>query len=273
MFPALIESRTKIYLSFWTRHWQGVVWPHPRKGQFTEHDTVTVIHSIPDAIDCLHHHCIVHRNHKHACFPPFHPPPLTYFTDPRISSATPMTCHRRLRHASPHPFPTLDPPFFSRLFTEQNSSILPTSNCHRLFGLVAPKVVKKLQPRKICGHLVHRYDRFQMHTKAKHKLITLSLYSHYHLHFPLRIPPFSRRQHHHICPAKRRPRNRVWDSILEGFWSSQVFFIWRLAALDPLHRPATREVLCDPWLTSLSPPLLLFLCPTLSFYPQKKLES
>jgi len=58
-----------------------------------------------------------------------------------------------------------------------------------------------------------------------------------------------------------------------GFCDSQVFFIWRLAALDPLHRPATQEVLRDPWLTSLSPPLLLFLCPTLSFYPQKKLES
>ena len=45
---------------------------------------------------------------------------------------------------------------------------------HRLFGYVAPKVIKNTGYRDSHRRLVDRYDRFHTHTQAKHKLITLS---------------------------------------------------------------------------------------------------
>jgi len=48
-------------------------------------DAVTVIRSVLNVVDCLHHYDIVHRDLKYACFPPF-----TYLTDLRTSSTTPM---------------------------------------------------------------------------------------------------------------------------------------------------------------------------------------
>ena len=121
----MLWASHKIVPFFWTRHWQGAVWPRPRKGQFTEHDAVTVICSVPDAVDCLHHLGIVHSNLKYACFPLSSPSlhllyrPENILCHSNDLSSSALTCKSS---SISHPWPPL--------FTEKNSPILPTSNSH-----------------------------------------------------------------------------------------------------------------------------------------------
>ena len=112
------------------------------------------------------------------------------------------------------------------------------------FGYVTPK---SSRPRKTCGHLMYRYDRFHTHTQIKHKLTALSMHSHHHLR-SLWLYPFSCRQPHHPRPAKCRLQNRKPESALEPcFWPSQIL---DSTSCRPWSTPSShQEVLHDPWLT------------------------
>ena len=89
------------------------------------HDTVTIICSVLDAVDYLHHG-IVHRDLTYVCFPLSHLPPFTYLTHPRTSSTSPTTplvtssSSNLACKSISHPWPP-----FIHLFTEQNSLIPP----------------------------------------------------------------------------------------------------------------------------------------------------
>ena len=63
---------------------------------------------------------------------------------------------------------------------------------------------------------------------------------------PLRPPPFSCRQHHHLFPAKCRPQNRISD--FDPVSDQAKSFIQRLATLDLLHCSIAQVALRDPWL-------------------------
>ena len=149
------------------------------------HDTVTIICSVLDAVDYLHHG-IVYRDLTYVCFPLSHLPPFTYLTHPRTSSTSstdPVSDVVIVELGMQVYFPPL-----TSLYSSLHRAELPYSSpqvTHLSFGYVTPEVIRNADHRK----LVHKYDRFHTHTQTKHKLIALSLHSLHHLCLPLRLSP------------------------------------------------------------------------------------
>ena len=148
-------------------------------------------------------------------------------------------------HASPHPFPTLDPPLliFHRARLLHSPDEHPTSFASSC-GYIALEAIRNTGHRESHRHLVDRYDRFtRIH---KQNTITLSLHSHHRLRSLLWLPLYSTALAQHNVNPKIDFQSPYWNPISDHAKS----FIRRLAALDPLHRPTFQEAFPGPWLTT-----------------------
>ena len=213
---ALLQASHKRLPLLWAYHLRIFLWLRPRKRQ-----EVTVIRPILSAIGYLHQHAPPPPPSLH----PLHRPENFLYRSNNPDSDIAW-------HASPHPFPTLDPPLliFHRARLLHSPDEQPTSFASSC-GYISLEAIRNTGHRESHRHLVDRYDRFRrIH---KQNTITLYLHSHHRLRSLLWLPFYSTALAQHNVNPKIDFQSSYWNPISDYAKS----FIRRLAALDPLHRP------------------------------------
>ena len=128
-----LESRTEYYLSFWLATARELFDCILTKDKFTKHDAITAPSLMPLITFTTMASSLRPRVHFLSSLSTLlpsstwqtweHPLPFQWLQ--------PWRCHRWFWHASPHPFPTLDPPFLrEKLLHSPNDKIIFLSATH-----------------------------------------------------------------------------------------------------------------------------------------------
>ena len=179
------------------------------KGKSTEHNAVSVIRSILDAIDYLHHHGILHRDLKHAFLSL--DPPFTYLRTSSIAPKTPAVTLSLPTLACESPYPFLTPLLIFHVAKLLHPSDEQLISLARSFYDVAPEVIKNTGHRKPVNIwstciLTSLHKQIYLLCTA---IITYVLLCGY---------PCFCADNTTTLPAKRRSQNRISECVLEpGF--------------------------------------------------------
>ena len=128
-----LESRTEYYLSFWLATARELFDCILTKDKFTKHDAITAPSLMPLITFTTMASSLRPRVHFLSSLSTLLPSSTwqTWEHPLPFQRLQPWRCHRWFWHASPHPFPTLDPPFLrAKLLHSPNDKIIFLSATH-----------------------------------------------------------------------------------------------------------------------------------------------